>query len=82
MKNVPYSTFSDFVPKNGTVFRNRQLVRDEFEEVPNYKLTSKAFDVRHLDRFINKINTSDTASLAYTGLNRDSQQVSAQKLTY
>ena len=76
MKNVPYSTFSDFAPKSGTAFRNRKIVSDEFEGIPNYKLTSKAFDVRHLDRFINKINTD----VPTNSLNRDSQHISSKKL--
>ena len=74
MKNVPYCTFSDFAPRTGTAFRNRKIVSEEFEDIPNYKLTSKAFDVRHLDRFINKINTEIPAN----NLNRDSQQKSTQ----
>ena len=74
MKNVPYCTFSDFATTSGTAFRNRKIVSDEFEDIPNYKLTSKAFDVRHLDRFINKINTDVPANM----LNRDSMQVSTK----
>ena len=74
MKSVPYSTFSDFKPKNGTAFRDRKLVSSEFEHVPNYKLTSKAFDVRHLDRFITRINSDVPTNM----LNRDSMEVSTK----
>jgi len=43
---------------DGKNFRKPETVKKEFNEIPNYNLTSKTFDVRHLDKFLNRINES------------------------
>ena len=65
IKSVPHCTFSDFQNKaNGTNFRKPEAVKKEFSDIPNYHLTSRAFDVRHLDKFLVRINESVNLSSA------------------
>ena len=60
MKSVPYCTYSTFKDKRGAPCRDIKAIKDEFSEIPNYRLTSKAFDAQHLDRFITKFNSQDS----------------------
>ena len=43
---------------NGKNFRKPETVKKEFNEIPNYNLTYKTFDVRYLDKFLDRINES------------------------
>lgn len=38
-------------------------MRQEFVDIPNYHLASKAFDVRHLDKFLTRVNDSSVESV-------------------
>ena len=58
MKSVPHCKFSDFQPK--ATFKHPSSIKNEFDDVPNYQLTSKAFDARHLDRFLIRVNENDS----------------------
>ena len=61
MKTTRYCKFSDFEnPSKGCTFKQPKAVVDDFADTPNYNLTSKAFDVRHLDRFLTKVNQRDS----------------------
>lgn len=67
MKNLPHCTFSDFQGKKGGVngascFKHPSQIKNEFSDIPNYQLASKAFDAQHLDKFITKINESEMNS--------------------
>ena len=59
MKNLPYSTFSDFQPKNRS-FKHPSTIKNEFVDIPNYRLASKAFDAQHLDKFLTRVNESES----------------------
>ena len=65
MKSVPYCTYSTFEQskKQNRVGAISSSTND-FNDIPNYKLTSKAFDAQHLDRFINKLNMHDSTNFA------------------
>ena len=53
LKQVPYCSFSDFEGKStGMVYKSPKTINQEFSSIPNYRLTSKAFDAQHLDRFV------------------------------
>lgn len=58
IKSLPHCKFSDYQPKS--TFKHPSTIKNEFEDIPNYKLTSKAFDARHLDRFLVRVNVSDS----------------------
>ena len=60
MKSVPHCTFSSFEKRDTTTFRDKKAVLEDFSGVPNYKLSSKDFDVQHLDRFISRIKVADS----------------------
>ena len=64
VKSVPYCTYSTFKNKRGAPCRDIKAIKEEFNEIPNYRLTSKAFDAQHLDKFISKINTHDSINFA------------------
>ena len=55
MKETPRIRYSDWAGKN-SVTRPACEVYDQFIDVPNYRPVSKHFDVRHLDKFISKVN--------------------------
>ena len=58
MKSVPHCKFSDF--QNKATFKHPSSIKNEFSDIPNYRLTSKAFDARHLDQFLVRVNVSDS----------------------
>jgi len=49
---------------SGSSFKDPKEVKEEFSSIPNYHLASKAFDVRHLDRFLVRVNQSDSVNFA------------------
>ena len=58
-KQVPYSTFSEFLPQRSRSKKAKQMYQG-FVDMPNYRLAGRSFDVRHLDRFINQIRSEDS----------------------
>ena len=49
--------YSEFAQK-GTV-KTSQQIQGQFTDIPNYKMTSKAFDVQHLDKFLQRMSSLD-----------------------
>ena len=68
MKHVPHCSFSDFEQRAAT--KNPATMKSEFEDIPNYHLTGKSFDVRHLDRFISRVNVRESNARTSLGLGK------------
>jgi len=65
MKNLPYSTFSELEKRKGvTAFKHPATIKNEFSDIPNYRLSSKAFDAQHLDKFLVRVNEGETVNLS------------------
>lgn len=81
MKQTPHCNFSDFEGRGiRTSFKAPSTVRKEFVDIPNYQLASKAFDVRHLDKFLSRVNESgDSVNQSYQLLAMSNSRQSVQK---
>ena len=75
MKNLPYCTFSEYNRKGCATFKHPSSAKNEFSDIPNYKLSSKAFDARHLDRFIVRVNESEGVNFSQLSMSQENVRV-------
>ena len=67
IRSVPHCSFSDFEGRGGSIknFRKPSLAKNDFHDIPNYRLSSKAFDAQHLDRFIIRVNENPNNIMSF-----------------
>ena len=71
MKNLPFCTFSEYQRKGCATFKHPASAKNEFSDIPNYKLSSKAFDARHLDKFLIRVNESESVNFTQPSMAED-----------